>query len=128
MQLELLSGYPDNIGRRHAWVGFGTGPTSYQQATKDIIFFPRQTFYIDAIIPALSYNPTTGVIGTYIVYGVPAPLGPLAPNGVAAGVSGVGPRLVWALKWCLASSGAEVANGTNLSGQQVQLAGFGGQY
>jgi hypothetical protein len=115
MQLELLNGYPDFVGRRTIWCGFGNGPASYQQATKDVIAFPRQTFYIDVIIPALSTNGTTGVLGTYIVYGVPIP-------------AGYGPRLNWALKWVVAATGAEVGNGVSLANEVVQLGGFGGTY
>jgi hypothetical protein len=107
MQLEFLIGYPDNVGRRHIWAGHGTGPANYQQAAKDPISIPKFQFYIDVLFPA------TTVSGTYVVYGMP---------------SGVGPRQDWKLKWVVAATGAEVANGTNLSAQQVQLGGFGGQF
>src|SRR5215475_10888898 len=102
MQLTLLNGYPDNIGRRHAWVGFGSGPESYHRHTRDPVFFPRQTFYIDVIIPALSTS------GDYMVYGV---------------AHGVGPRLDWALKWVDAESGEEVSEHEDLSEETVQIGG-----
>lgn len=107
MQLTLLSGYPDNVGRRQIWAGYGTGPASYNATTRDPLAFPRFQFYVDVIIPAVT------VSGTYIVYGIAA---------------GVGPRQQWALKWVTAATGAEVAAATNLSAEQVQLGGFGGQY
>lgn len=107
MQLTLLSGYPDNVGRRHIWCGHGKGPSSYSQANKDPLERIRLSWWYDAIIPALTTS------GTYRVEGI---------------ASGVGPRQEWKLKWVVAATGAEVANGTNLSTQTVQLAGFGGQY
>jgi hypothetical protein len=107
MNLTLLTGYPDNVGRRHIWCGYGSGPASYHQTTKDPITVPRFQFFIDCLFPAVSKS------GTYLVYGI---------------ASGVGARQEWKLKWVTASSGAEVANGTNLSNEEVQLGGFGGQF
>jgi hypothetical protein len=113
MQLTLLSGYPDNVGRRHIWCGFGSGPgpttgfpTGYATGGEPLNS-PRFQFYFDAVFPAVSAS------GTYIVYGV---------------ASGVGARQEWRLKWVDAATGAEVAANTNLDGEQVQLAGFGGQF
>jgi|SRR5215831_7988019 len=116
MQLKMLSGYPDNVGRRHLWCGYGPGPTAYAPVSPtagDVLQPPRFQFYFDSVIPGTSFNPTTNVAGTYLVYGV---------------AFGVGARLVWKLKWVTASSGAEVAAGTDLSAFQVQLSGFGGQF
>jgi hypothetical protein len=107
MQLTMLTGYPDNVGRRHIWAGYGNGPANYQQAAKDPLAQPRFQFYFDTVFPAVTTS------GTYIVYGI---------------ASGVGARLEWTLKWVVAATGAEVANGTNLSAQHVQLGGFGGQF
>jgi hypothetical protein len=107
MQLTLLHGYPDNVGRRHIWCGYGNGPANYQQATKDVLAAPRFQFYFDVIFPALTKS------GTYIVYGFS---------------TGVGARQQWALKWVTAATGVEVANATDLHLEQVQLGGFGGQY
>jgi|SRR5215475_7796780 len=103
----MLTGYPDNVGRRHIWCGYGNGPAHYSHQTKDPLASPRFQFYFDAVFPAVS------VSGEYIVYGV---------------AHGVGPRQEWTLKWVKAEDGEEVSNGHDLSDEQVQLAGFGGQF
>lgn len=82
----------------------------------DILLPFRQTFYYDAVIPGFSFHERAGtnpIVGEFIVYGVPI---------------GVGARVTWVLKWVHADSGEEAENGDNLSMQQVQLAGFGGQF
>jgi hypothetical protein len=113
MQLTLLHGYPDYIGKRWAFCGNGTGPTSYTQKTNapvgggDIVVQIRFNNYIDIMFPALSQS------GTYIVY----------PYPVA-----VGARQAWALMWVTRTTGVEVTAATNLSAESVQLAGFGGDY
>jgi hypothetical protein len=113
MQLTLLKGYPDYVGKRQIFCGNGTGPTSYVQKTStpnaggDIVTYPPFQNYIDIIFPAMSLS------GTYIVYPYPVV---------------VGPRQVWALKWVTISTGTEVAASTNLSAESVQLAGFAGVY
>lgn len=107
MQLTLLHGYPDLIGKRYAFVGYGTGPASYSRTTGDAIALPSFQNYIDAI------NGATSVSGTYEVRAVP---------------SIVGPRATWALHWYVIATGAEVANAVDLSAEKVQLSGFGGTY
>lgn len=77
MQLTLLHGYPDRVGKRFIFAGFGNGPTSYL-ATGDPLTLPNYGFYIDVPFPALS------VSGAYSV----TPLG-----------SGFGPRQTWSLLW-----------------------------
>src|SRR5271170_1598144 len=108
MQLTLLHGYPDLIGKREAWCGYGSGPASYVQVTTlgggDPLSVPVFQEYIDIAFPAMTKS------GTYIVYPVP----------VTTGI-----RPTWRLKWITASSGAEVAAATNLSTESVQIAGFG---
>lgn len=109
MQLSLLRGYPDRIGKRFAFVGNGKGPSSYTQYANggDVVSgLPFQN-YIDSIAPAVS------VSGTYVVYPIPKT---------------VGARQTWALKWVTISTGTEVAASTNLSAESVQLGGFGGVY
>jgi hypothetical protein len=111
MQLTRINnGYPDYIGKRQAFVGYGFGPTSYLQAASggDTISVQRYDYYVDYFAPALTSD------GTYIVYPFPA-------------VSTAG-RQTWALKWVTASTGAEVSSGTNLSGESVILGGFVGSY
>jgi hypothetical protein len=110
MQLTMLIGYPDNVGRRHIWCGHGHGPHTYEHATKDPLEPPRFQFYFDSVFPAVSKS------GNYIVYGV---------------ASGVGPRQQWRLVWKHFTGlqiGQEVAEDTNLSAEEVQLSGFGGQF
>lgn len=109
MQLNLLKGYPDYIGRRFAWAGWGTGPASYVQSSGggDPIALPEFQNYIDTVFPAVS------VSGNYRVDPIP---------------SAGGARSTWQLRWIVVSTGAEVAAGVNLSGETVQLGGFGGRY
>jgi len=114
MELTMLQGYPDRVGRRLIWAAWGNGPAPYVNtgtfATSgdpmDSGFIGFQN-YIDVVIPAMS------VSGTYIVRGVP--------------VHG-GNRPQIQLHWFTASSGTEVTNGTDLSAEEVQLAGFGGTF
>ena len=108
MQVTLLHGYPDYIGKRLAWAGYGNGPASYVQSTGDPIVIPRFQNYIDTVNGSVQ-----SVSGTYTVVARP---------------SGVGPRRTWALHWFVTSTGAEVANAVNLSAEQVQIGGFGGVY
>jgi hypothetical protein len=111
MQLTLLHGYPDYVGKRFLLCGTGKGPASYVQVTTtgggDPLAVPSFQRYADIWFPTLT------VSGTYIVYPVP----------VAVGV-----RPTWRLKWVTASTGAEVSAATNLSAESVQLAGIGGDY
>src|SRR5438552_3159133 len=60
MQLTLLNGYPDYIGKRFAFCGSGTGPKSYVQKASggDPISVPRFQNYVDVIFPALSLSGT----------------------------------------------------------------------
>jgi hypothetical protein len=107
MQLTLLKGYPDLIGRRLAFVGYGTGPASYSQTTADPVTIPAFQNYIDFVQGDLT------VSGTYYVRATPA---------------AVGARASWKLRWYVTSTNAEVGNGVNLSGESVQIGGFGGRY
>lgn len=111
MQLTLLHGYPDYVGKRFIICGNGTGPASYVQVTAtgggDPIIIPRYQNYIDILFPALT------VSRTYLVIPVPVL---------------VGARGTWRLKWTTQSTGAEVSASTNLSAESVQIGGFGGDY
>lgn len=109
MQLTLLKGYPDVVGRRAIWSGSGSGPTSYSGGTSggdSITGLPFQ-FYIDSIFSAVS------VSGTYLV---------------VAQRSAVGARATFKLRWFTMSGMTEVTNATNLSAEKVNLSGFGGKY
>ena len=107
MNLTLLKGYPDNIGRRKAFVGSGAGPTSYSQTTKDVLNMPLFGNYFDVVTGAAT------VSGTYIVRPIP---------------SAASARATWKLTWVVVATGAEVANGIDLSAERVLLSGFMGQY
>jgi hypothetical protein len=107
MNLQLYKGYPDRIGKRLAFAGFGTGPTSYSQATRDPVSINAFQNYIDVLHGAIT------VSGTFTVQPIP---------------SGPGPRQTWKLRWIVFATGAEVANGVNLSAETVVLGGLGGTY
>lgn len=107
MQLTLLKGYPDLVGRRQIFAGYGNGPTSYNITTGDPVIIPGYEKYIDAVFSGIS------VSGTY---------------RVDAGPAAAGARQPWALTWSVVSTGAEVANAVNLSAEVVQIGGFIGEY
>lgn len=105
MQLTLLKGYPDFVGKRATFVGWGNGPASYNATTGDVLTLPMPNYYIDAVpsrADTLSSN--------FFVKIIP---------------SGVGPRQKWALFWFTAAGA--VASG-NLSAEQLQIGGWCGQY
>ena len=109
MQLALSHGYPDLLGRRRVIVGRGAGPSSYSQATGDVLWPPSPyEQYFDCVLEA-PQDPT----GTYYAVGRP---------------SAVGPRATWALHWFLCTNSTEVANGTNLSGFSLDVAALLGEY
>ena len=103
----LQQGYPDNIGRKLAFCGPWTGPTSYSQTTKDPVVLPQFNNNIDSIHGSIS------VSGTYLVRPQP---------------SGTGPRQTWKLIWVVISTGNEVANAVNLSAETVILSGYSSAY
>lgn len=106
MQLTLLKGYPDLMGRRRAFAGYGNGPSSYPSGG-DPLVLPGYESYLDAVFGGVS------VSGTYFVASRPA---------------GVGPRQAWYVKWFASSTGAEVSPGTDLSAESIQIGGFWGEY
>jgi len=109
MQVTLLKGYPDRVGKRFVWAGFGTGPSSYATGGDSVDLGLFQN-YIDSI----DSSGILTVSGTYIVRAIPS-LG--------------GPRATWKLKWYAASSPqTEVTAATNLSAETVMISGKGGVY
>jgi hypothetical protein len=94
MYLTLLHGYPDFIGLRFAWTGYGNGPASYATAG-DPVALPTPLTYIDSI-----FGQALTVSGTYNVI-------PL--------ISSVGARPTWKLIWKYATAGS-VASVTAGSG------------
>lgn len=107
MNLTLLKGYPDRIGKRQAFAGFGSGPASYVTGG-DPIAIPGFQYYIDAI-----FGGVLSVSGTYEARPIP---------------SAGGPRSNWKLKYFVVSTGAEVANAVNLSAEVFQVGGLCGNY
>jgi hypothetical protein len=115
MQLTLLHGYPDAIGRRKVIVGFGTGPASYLGgvANGDALTGLPFQWYTDAVL-----GPVVSVSGNYIA--IPQ-------------ISGVGARQTIKLRYFAFAAGspaigAEVGNATNLSAEKFQVALLGGLY
>ncbi len=103
----LQQGYPDNIGRKFAFCGSWTGPSSYSQTTQDPVTLPQYNNFIDSLDGSLDSS------GTHYVRAKP---------------SGAGPRETWKLVWIVASTNAEVANAVDLSGKTIILSGFGSAY
>ena len=107
MNITLLPGYPDAVGHRRIWCGYGHGMASYVQSG-DILSVPAGTLYIDSVSVASDST------GTYEIWPVTS--------------GGVGSRKSWILLWVVRATGVEVAVATNLSASNVQLWGFGGKY
>ena len=115
MQITLLHGYPDDIGKRFAWCGYGKGPKSYPNTGSTIgdpLQLPGYQYYIDSV-------ESTGVLttdGTYIVFFQP---------------QAVGARQAFNARWFAFTSsgvGAEASNATDLSSKSIQISGLGGTY
>ncbi len=120
MQITLLHGYPDLVGRRRLYVAFGAGPASYVQfalgppvSGGDVITgLPFQT-YIDSI-PGMAVSTD----GTTIA--IPQ-------------ATGTGPRQTWRFRYFNFTAGtpaigAEVSAAVNLSTKNFQFFFIGGQY
>jgi hypothetical protein len=94
MQLTLLHGYPDFMGKRKAFVGFGAGPVSLP-AGGDVIQFPTYGNYIDWVSDGVSID------GLYQVTARP---------------SATGPRAIWALYWAYLTANAVATLAQNVAG------------
>ncbi len=109
MNLTLLQGYPDYVGKRYIWAGYGTGPSSYATGG-DSVSLPGFQNYIDSI----DSSGILTVSGTYVVRAIPS-LG--------------GPRATWKLKWYTsATPQTEVTAAVNLSAEVLMISGKGGRY
>ena len=95
MQLTLLHGYPDFVGKRCTWCGHGSGPTSLL-AAGDAVTLPLYGYYIDAI-----GGDVRSISGTYDVISHPA---------------AVGPRASWSLIWRFATTGSVASVAQNQAG------------
>lgn len=107
MQLTFQNGYPDYVGKRFIYSGFGVGPKSYSQTTGDAIQLPRSQNYIDTLQGSISIS------GTYEAIGQPKTKGN---------------RPTWIIRYYVVSTGAEVANAVDLSAETFNVSGFGGVY
>lgn len=106
MQITLLNGYPDFMGRRMAFAGYGNGPSNYTAGADDPITVPGYERYIDSV--------AGGVISTD------------GTTVAMAHPSGYGPRQTWNLQYYVASSMAQASG--DLSGKVFQIGGFFGNY
>ncbi len=114
MFVTLQHGYPDLIGKRSAFCGSGPGPASYvntgtAKTSGDPVSIQAYQYYIDSI----TSGGTASVSGTYFYI--------VQPSGPAA-------RRTWVLRYFVASTAAEVANGVNLSAETFIVSGLGGTY
>lgn len=101
MLITLIPGYPDLIGRRFAWVGYGNGPASYVLGGDPSQLSPSHT-YIDTIT-----SDVLSISGNYTV--IPAQ-------------SSSGVRPTWKLKWVYAGGQLGV-DGVSSSGGSGMTAG-----
>jgi len=119
MQLvKFLSGYPDLIGRRQAFVGVFSGPTSYTASATapltggDTLVIPGYEKYIDSITEI-----SIDTLGNY--FGVAKP-------------SIAGARATWTIFYYNAATGAIIQNLTGgnstLTTAQFLVSGFMGEY
>ena len=109
MQLKICPGYEGGIstGQRQNWTYYGSGPASYSQTNGDALVLPTGV-YLDSVTGCMD---TTH---TYILYAYPSVVGTT--------------RATWTWKWYVAATGAEVANGVNLSTFNVQFQATGGEF
>jgi hypothetical protein len=98
--------YPDFVGRRALFVGFGNGPSSYTAGAGDPVTLNLPNYYIDALCGGVMSTDGT----TYAM----------------AGPSGSGVRQTWNLYYYVASSGAQASG--NLSAKVFQIGAFVGQF
>jgi hypothetical protein len=114
MQVTLQHGYPDLVGKRSMFCGSGSGPASYVntgtgKTSGDPITVAAYQYYIDSIMSGGQVS----LSGTYFYVAQP---------------SSTSPRRTWVLRYFVASTAAEVANGTNLSAESFIVSGLGGTY
>lgn len=109
MQLQTVKGYEGGltIGQRKIYAFFGTGPAAYANPAGDALSGPFSE-YLDYVAPAMSVSKTYEVN--------------MVPNTVGT------TRAAWVAKWYVVSTGAEVANGVNLSAESVQFMALAGEF
>jgi hypothetical protein len=114
MILTMVNGYPDYIGYRQAFAGYGTGPASYVTGG-DPVTLQNNRRFIDVL-----FGGVLSVSKNYYVLAFP---------------SASGERITWSVMWLYApgntvggTANTQVAAAANLSGETVQLGGFCGQW
>jgi hypothetical protein len=96
-----------SVGQRQFSAFHGSGPTSYSQATGDVI----QTvpgIYLDNMSPCMDST------GTYYLIPFPSAVDTT--------------RATWTFKWYVAATMAQVGNGVNLSTFNVQFGAWYGEF
>lgn len=96
-----------SVGQRQFWTYTGKGPTSYSQATGDVLTLPTGV-YLDSVEPCMD---TTH---TYLLIPYPSAVGST--------------RAAWSFKWYTAAGMTEVTGATNLSTFNVQFGAWGGEF
>lgn len=113
MILTMVNGYPDFIGYRQAFCGYGAGPASYVSGG-DPVTLQNNRRFIDVLFGGM-----LSLSGNYYVLAIP---------------SASGERVTWSAQWFYANgalggtAGAQVSAATVLSGETVQMGGFCGQF
>ena len=107
MILTMVNGYPDFIGYRQAFCGYGTGPASYVTGG-DPVTLQNNRRFIDVLFGGM-----LSLSGNYEVKAIP---------------SATGERVTWKAVWFVVSTGAQVGSSVNLSGETVQMGGYCGQW
>jgi len=114
VQAAYTKGYEGGItvGQRVLFNFSGSGPTSYSNVesnagTGDVIVFPFG-IYADNVVPCMSKS------GNFVLFAFPSAIGTT--------------RATWSFKWRNVSNFGEVANGTNLSAEQVDFTVLGGNF
>ena len=99
---------PEKIGQRELLGCYGSGPTSYNQTTGDVLVLPPG-LYID-----FPCGEAMTVDRTYYVRFFPSATGGLRPT--------------WTADWYVTATAAKVANGVNLSAESIQFGLIGGEF
>ncbi len=114
MILTFLNGYPDYVGYRQLFAGYGNGPASYVTGG-DPVTLENNRRYIDVL-----FGGALSLSGNYYVRAIPA---------------ATGARQNWKVVWYYApgntvggTANNQVTAAANLSGETVQMGGFCGQW
>jgi hypothetical protein len=115
MQLTFLQGYPDYVGKRFIFAGYGNGPASYV-AGGDPIVLPRYDNYIDVIFSALTVG------GAFEVKALPQSYGNRATQTLLwTGVAGTIASAAQTTPGTGMTPGAYIVNGAGGGGTGAQI-------